>query len=44
MMRHFRECVLGKARATARPAQGLTLMQMLEAMYRSAESGKSVQL
>jgi len=43
MMRHFRECVLGKARATMGAAQGATLMQMLDAMYRSAENGKSVQ-
>jgi predicted dehydrogenase len=42
MMRHFRECVLGKAGPTLGPAQGVTLMRMLEAMYRSAESGKSV--
>ena len=42
MMRHFRECVLGKAGPTLGPSQGVTLMRMLEAMYRSAESGKSV--
>ena len=44
MMRHFRECVLGKAGPTLGPSQGVTLMRMLEAMYRSAESGKSVAL
>jgi predicted dehydrogenase len=44
MMRHFRECVAGKARASMGTGQGVALMQMLDAMYRSAESGKSVQL
>ncbi|HSI34153.1 MAG: Gfo/Idh/MocA family protein [Phycisphaerae bacterium] len=42
MMRHFRECVLGKARPACGPRQGVVLMQMLEAMYKSADSGKSV--
>jgi predicted dehydrogenase len=44
MMRHFRECVMGKAGPTLGPTQGVTLMQMLDAMYKSAESGKSVSL
>jgi predicted dehydrogenase len=44
MMRHFRECLLGKTGPTLGAAQGVTLMQMLEAMYKSAESGKSVSL
>jgi predicted dehydrogenase len=43
MMRHFRECALGKAGPTLGSSQGVTLMQMIEGMYRSAESGKSVQ-
>jgi predicted dehydrogenase len=44
MMRHFRECILGKAGPIIGAAQGVTLMRMLEAMYKSAESGKSVAL
>jgi predicted dehydrogenase len=44
MMRHFRECVLGKTGPTFGAAQGVVLMQMLEAMYKSAETGKSVQI
>lgn len=44
MMRHFRECLLGKSGPTLGSSQGIILMQMLEAMYKSAESGKSVQL
>lgn len=44
MMRHFRECILGKAGPTLGPEQGVTLMRMLEAMYRSDQSGKSVSM
>ena len=44
MLRHFRECVLGKATPACGPKQGVLLMQVLEGMYRSAETGKSVQL
>ncbi|HEY7118749.1 MAG TPA: Gfo/Idh/MocA family oxidoreductase [Tepidisphaeraceae bacterium] len=44
MMRHFRECVLGKSGPTLGPAHGVTLMRMIESMYKSAESGRSVSL
>jgi predicted dehydrogenase len=44
MMRHFRECVLGRATPSAGAPQGLVIMQMLEAIYKSAETGKSVAL
>jgi predicted dehydrogenase len=44
MMRHFRECILGKSLPVCGPRLGITVMQMLEALYKSAESGKSVQL
>jgi predicted dehydrogenase len=44
MMRHFRECVLGKTGPVLGSSQGVTLMQMIDAMYRSAETGKSVAL
>jgi predicted dehydrogenase len=44
MMRHFRECILGKSGPTSGPAQGVTLMRMVEAMYKSAEMGKSVSI
>jgi hypothetical protein len=36
--------MLGKATPTIGPLQGVTLMQMLEGIYKSAESGKSVSL
>jgi predicted dehydrogenase len=42
MLRHFRECVLGKATPSPGPAPAVILMQMLEAMYKSAQTGKSV--
>jgi predicted dehydrogenase len=44
LMRHFRECILGKAEPTIGPRQGVVLMQMLDAIYRSSETGRSVQL
>jgi predicted dehydrogenase len=44
LARHFRECVLGKAPPLVGPAQGVQLMAMIDAIYRSAASGKSVSL
>ena len=44
LVRHFRECVLGKAQPQTGPAHGVRLMQMVEAMYKSAATGKSVAL
>jgi predicted dehydrogenase len=42
MARQFRECILGKAAPSMGAQQGIVLMQMIEALYRSAEGGKSV--
>jgi predicted dehydrogenase len=42
LMRHLRECMLGKATPTVGATQGVVLMQMLEGIYKSAEGGKSV--
>lgn len=44
MMRHLRQCLLGKATPTMGAAQGVQLMQMIDAIYKSAETGKSVNL
>jgi predicted dehydrogenase len=44
MMRHFRQCLLGKATPSMGAAQGVTLMQMIDGIYKSAETGKSVSL
>jgi predicted dehydrogenase len=42
MMRHLRECLLGKATPIVGADQGVTLMAMVDAIYKSAGSGKSV--
>jgi predicted dehydrogenase len=42
LMRHFRDCILGKTRPMIGPREGIELMQMLEAIYKSSETGKSV--
>ena len=44
MMRHLRECLAGKATPIAGAKEGVALMQMLEAIYKSAETGKSVEI
>jgi predicted dehydrogenase len=44
LMRHFRECILGKATPLVAAPEGVALMQMIDAIYRSAETGKSVSL
>ena len=42
LMRHFRDCILGKDKPIIGPHEGVQLMQMLEAIYLSSSSGKSV--
>ena len=42
MLRQFRECILGKVAPMVGAEQGIVLMQMIEALYRSAETGKSI--
>jgi len=44
MMRHFKDCISGKATPMIGGPEGITLMQMINAVYRSSETGKSVQL
>jgi predicted dehydrogenase len=44
MMRHFRECILGKAKPIIGAREGVQLMQMLDAIYKSSETGKSVEI
>jgi predicted dehydrogenase len=41
LMRHLKQCIEGKSTPQTGAAEGVTLMQMLDAMYRSAESGRS---
>jgi predicted dehydrogenase len=44
LMRHFRDCILGKAKPIIGPHEGVQLMAMLEGIYKSSESGKSVEI
>ncbi len=44
MLRQFREAVQGRAGAAVDGEQGVTLMQMVESLYRSAENGRSVEV
>ena len=44
MMRHFKECITGGTRPIVGGAESLALMQMMDAIYKSAESGKSVEI
>jgi predicted dehydrogenase len=44
LMRHFRECIQGRATPIIGAKEGVQLMQMLEGIYKSAETGKSVSL
>lgn len=42
MMRHFRLCIQGKATPLLGGREGIVLMQIIDALYKSTESGKSV--
>lgn len=44
MMRHFRECILGKAQPLMGVGEGATLMAMVDAIYKSADTGKAVSM
>jgi predicted dehydrogenase len=44
MMRHFKRCIAGAEKPLIGAAEGVTLMRIMDAIYKSAESGKSVQI
>jgi predicted dehydrogenase len=44
LLRHFRDCILGRAQASVGGAKGVAIMRMIEGMYKSEETGKSVAL
>jgi predicted dehydrogenase len=44
MIRHFRQCILGQATPLVGPVDGVLLMRMMDAIYKSAANGKSVPL
>ena len=44
MFRHFKQSISGESQPQIGPAQGVTLMTMIDAIYKSAASGKSVEV
>jgi predicted dehydrogenase len=44
LMRHFKDCIAGKTKPVPGAAEGVQLMSMIDAIYKSSESGKSVQI
>jgi predicted dehydrogenase len=44
LMRHFKECMNGKAEPIIGAREGVMLMQMLDGIYKSAATGKSVEI
>ncbi len=44
LMRHFKECIAGKATAPVGALDGVALMEIAEAIYKSIESGKAVEV
>jgi predicted dehydrogenase len=44
MMRHFKDCIHHNTPPSSGAADGVMLMQMIEAIYKSATSGKSVEI
>lgn len=44
MMKHFKECIGGSAVPRIGAADGVILMQIIEALYKSAASGRSVEI
>lgn len=44
MMRHLKRCIQLDERPVVGPAEGATLMSMVDAIYKSAESGRSVEI
>ena len=44
MMRHFRECLTGRATAMPGGIEGITLMQMIHGIYQSQDLGRSVSI
>ena len=44
LMRHFRECILGKATPIIGAREGVQLMQMIDSIYKSAATGKSIEI
>lgn len=44
LMRHFRECISSKTTPAPGPAEGVALMRLIDAIYKSSASGRSVEV
>jgi predicted dehydrogenase len=44
LMRHFKECIQGKATPIIGAVEGVQLMQILDGIYKSSDTGKSVEI
>lgn len=44
MLRHFRSAIAGEVAASPGPADGVALMQAIEAIYKSIENGRAVEI
>ncbi len=44
LMRHFKECIAGKATPPVGALEGVSLMEVAEAIYKSIETGKAVEV
>jgi len=44
LIRHFRQCILGQATPSVGGVEGVTLMRVIDAIYKSAATGKSIAL
>lgn len=43
LMRHFRDCIVNQAKPIVGPQDGVQLMQVIEAIYKSVATGKAVE-
>jgi predicted dehydrogenase len=43
-MVHFIDCLLGKAEPFVKPAESLAVQKILDAIYRSARTGREVRI
>jgi predicted dehydrogenase len=41
---HFLACVQGKEKVLVRPEESLQVMQLIDALYRSAETGREIKI
>ena len=44
MMRHFKQCIAGDAKPVVGVVEAMVTMQMIDAIYKSASTGKSVEI